>query len=330
MKRKRFGRTTLSVSQLGFGCGAVGGILVNGERSEMVRAVARAVDLGITYFDTAGSYGNGLSETNLGIALRESNADVVVGTKIKLVPDDLHNIEESVTRLVDESLRRLGRDVVDLIQVHNFISEQGAPEKHWLSVEEVSAVLQVFDKLRGLGKLRYWGINGLGEVPAVHRCLEAELHSVQVCYNLLNPTACLPAVSGFPFLDHCEIATKASEKGLGVLAIRVLAGGALSGHSDRHSRATADVEPIASGRSYDDDIRLSQRLGFLVTEGFAESLIEAAIRFAITSSAVSSAVIGLSDVDQLESAARSVSRGPLPGEAIVLLKDEWSRFGRTA
>ncbi len=65
MEYRQLGRTGHKVSALGFGCGAVGGLLVKGERSEMVRVVARAVEAGITYFDTARIYGNGLSETNL-------------------------------------------------------------------------------------------------------------------------------------------------------------------------------------------------------------------------------------------------------------------------
>ncbi len=69
MEYRQFGRTGLDVSALGFGCGAVGGLLIKGDRKEMVRVVARAVELGITYFDTARSYGDGMSETNLGLVL---------------------------------------------------------------------------------------------------------------------------------------------------------------------------------------------------------------------------------------------------------------------
>lgn len=327
MQKKHLGKTGLDISQLGFGCGAVGGILVRGDRSEMVRAVARAVDLGVTYFDTAASYGDGLSETNLGIAVRETGAEVVIGTKIKILPDDFADIENSITRLVDESLRRLGREAVDLVQIHNFVAGAATPNKQWLSVEQVRAVLDAFATLRARGKLRYWGINGLGDVSAVKRCADAELHSIQVCYNLLNPTAGIAAPPGFPFLDHRQIITKAAENGIGVLAIRVLAGGALSGQLERHSHATIEVEPISSGENYDDDVRLSRRLRPLVEMGFVDSLIEAAIRFAIGNDAVSSAVIGLSDIDQLEAAARFVAKGALPTEAHAFLQEQWSQFG---
>ncbi len=71
MIERSLGNTGLEVSALGFGCGAVGGLLVRGEYGEMVRTVARAIEGGVTYFDTAALYGNGLSEENLGRVLRE-------------------------------------------------------------------------------------------------------------------------------------------------------------------------------------------------------------------------------------------------------------------
>jgi aryl-alcohol dehydrogenase-like predicted oxidoreductase len=134
MEYRTLGNTALQVSSLGFGCGAVGGILVKGDKREMVRAVARAMDAGITYFDTAAVYGDGLSETNLGIALKEvGGGRPVIGTKIRMLISDLDNIAASVPRLVDESLKRLGRDSVDLMQLHNFLAVKRINETRWLS-----------------------------------------------------------------------------------------------------------------------------------------------------------------------------------------------------
>ena len=86
MKYRILGRTGLKVSELGFGCGSIGGLLVRGEYPMMRRAVARALELGITYFDTASLYGDGQSEVNLGAVLRELRADPIVGTKVRLGP----------------------------------------------------------------------------------------------------------------------------------------------------------------------------------------------------------------------------------------------------
>jgi len=84
MEYRMLGRTGLEVSALGFGCGAVGGLLVKGDRKDMLRVVARAVELGITYFDTAPGYGDGISETSLGLVLEELKPPVLVGTKVQL------------------------------------------------------------------------------------------------------------------------------------------------------------------------------------------------------------------------------------------------------
>src|SRR5215203_2590013 len=101
MEYRQLGRTGLEVSALGFGCGAVGGLLVKGEHKEMLRTVARAIELGITYFDTARSYGDGMSETNLGLILEQLKPKVVVGSKVQLGAADLNDIERAVIESVE-------------------------------------------------------------------------------------------------------------------------------------------------------------------------------------------------------------------------------------
>ena len=86
METRTLGRTGLAVSVLGFGCGAVGGLMVRGNPADQERAVARAVELGINYFDTAAMYGNGESERHLGRVLKSLKPDIWVGTKVR-VPD---------------------------------------------------------------------------------------------------------------------------------------------------------------------------------------------------------------------------------------------------
>ena len=92
MDYRQLGRTGLRVSALGFGCGDVGGLIVRGTLAERERAVARAVELGINYFDTAAAYGNGRSQENLGEVLQRLKPDVYVGTKFRLEPADLSDV----------------------------------------------------------------------------------------------------------------------------------------------------------------------------------------------------------------------------------------------
>src|SRR3954467_1039398 len=88
METRKFGRTDLDVSLLGFGCGAVGGLMIKGEAADQERAVSRALDLGINYFDTAQMYGNGESERNLGRVLKSLPIRIHVGTTVRLPPTD--------------------------------------------------------------------------------------------------------------------------------------------------------------------------------------------------------------------------------------------------
>jgi aryl-alcohol dehydrogenase-like predicted oxidoreductase len=325
MDYRRLGRTNLEVSTLGFGCGAVGGLLVKGERKEMLRTVARAVELGINYFDTARSYGNGASETNLGLALDELKPDVVVGTKVQLAANDMDDIAGAILDSAEGSLKRLKRDSVDLFQLHNPIASQRRPERSWVGVDDLGPVVQAFQKLQQQGKIRYWGINGLGETEALHHAVSsAPTDTIQCCFNLLNPSAGLPTPTGFPHQNYQQLIDAAAAKQIGVIAIRVLAGGALSGSVDRHANAASIVDPIASGQSLAEDVQLSQQFQFLIQEGYTSSLVEAAIRFVAGKAEVSTLLVGISDLDQLEQAAAAVAKGPLPDEALGRLNQIWA------
>ena len=110
---------------LGFGCGAVGGLMVRGTAADQERAVARALTLGINYFDTAPIYGDGESEKNLGRVLKTLRPNVVVGTKVRIPDEARGRAAQAVTTSLEASLGRLGLERVDLLQLHNLISEDG-------------------------------------------------------------------------------------------------------------------------------------------------------------------------------------------------------------
>ncbi len=327
MKYRQLGKTGLEVSALGFGCGAVGGLLVKGDRSEMVRAVARAIERGINYFDTAAKYGDGQSETNLGHVLEELGAEVIVGTKVRLTDKELTgDIEQAVFNSVDNSLKRLKRDYIDLIQLHNYVSGERQLDRCWVTPDDVEASMQAFQKLHSKGKVGFWGFNGLGETEAIHKAIVGSAQTMQSCFNLLNPTAGWPAPEGYPFQDFSRSIDKAVEKRMGAIAIRVLAAGALSGSTDRHTNATQTVDPIASNKEFAEDVKLAHRFDFLIEEGYVGSLVEAAIRFVISKREVSTTMIGISNMEQLEQAVEFADKGPLPTEALDRLPEVWGSF----
>jgi aryl-alcohol dehydrogenase-like predicted oxidoreductase len=122
MEMRVFGRTGMRLSVLGFGCGAVGGLMVRGDPRDQERAIARAIAVGVNYFDTAVQYGNGESEKNLGRILQSLKpANAVVGTKVRLPSAKFSSIADTVATSLEDSLARLRRDRVDIFHLHNAI-----------------------------------------------------------------------------------------------------------------------------------------------------------------------------------------------------------------
>lgn len=331
MEQRSLGRTGLRVSALGFGCGDVGGLIVKGTPAERERAVARAVEAGINYFDTASSYGGGESERNLGRTLKAVGVRPYVGTKFRLDPAEA-DVAGAIARSLEASLARLGMDRVDLLQLHNLIlREDGAPAPdRGLSARRViDEVMPALHALRRQGKIGFAGITALGDTGAVHAVLDAGVvDTAQVCLNILNPSAAVAVPAGFPAQDFRRLLDRARQRGVGVVNIRVLAAGALSGTTERHALAMPRVAPIASGPDYATDVEHARRLRPVVDEGYAADLVEASIRFALASDAVSTVLVGYSTLEHLERAIAAVERGPLPAPALDLLGRLWAGFPR--
>jgi aryl-alcohol dehydrogenase-like predicted oxidoreductase len=326
MEKRTLGRTGLEVSVLGFGCGAVGGLMVRGTPDDQERAVARAVERGIDYFDTAAMYGNGESERNLGRVLKSLKPAVRLGTKVRVPPVAPREIGAAIATSLEASLARLQLAEVDLFQLHNHITRDG--DDSALTPEVVlGEVVPALERLRQAGKTRFCGITAVGDTGALYRVAAAGVFdTAQVGYNMLNPSAGAAVAPGYPAHDFGDLLEHTRSARMGVIAIRVLAAGALSGVEARHPLGSPNVEPIGSGSSYRVDVERAQRLKPLVGEGFADSLVEAAIRFAITHKAVTTALVGTSTLEQLEYAIAAAEKGPLPPAALVRLEELQNAF----
>jgi len=317
MEFRTFGRTGMRLSILGFGCGAVGGLMVRGDAADQERAVARAIAAGVNYFDTAVLYGDGESEKNLGRVLQKLKpADVVVGTKVRLAPGDLGRINDAITTSLEGSLSRLKLDRVDILHLHNPIAGEGGGSA--LSARQVlGEVVPAFERLRQQGKIRFLGLTALGDTAALHEVISAGVFdSAQVVYNMLNPSAAEALPQNYPAQDYGRLFDATQTAGVGVVGIRVLAGGALSGSAERHPIAGPAPEPIGSAMSYDADIDRARRLMPLVEEGFAASLTEAATRFALSHPAMGTILVGMATPGQFEDALAAVEKGALPQPAL--------------
>ena len=328
MNYRQMGRTGMNVSEVGFGCGNVGGLMIRGDHGEQVKAVVRAMELGINYFDTASQYGDGQSETNLGRVLKELKADVYVGTKYRLVPEDASDIKAGVVRSVEASLARMGREQVDLIQLHNRVSPVADLAKDLLGVSDVlGEVVEATQLLASQGKVRFWGMTGIGDAESLHRVVDSgALYTVQTVYNLLNASAAAKVTPQFDMADYDMLIDRAAAANMGVIVIRVLAGGALTGSAERHPTAAPSVGPIGSGRDYAQDLGRSGDFRFLVQEGYVDDLVEASLRFALSNQSVSTTLVGYSNLDHLEKSVEYAAKGPLPAEALARLPQVWSQF----
>ena len=328
MNYRKLGNTGIDVSEIGFGCGDVGGLMVRGEHADQVRAVARAMELGINYFDTASRYGGGRSETNLGRVLEELSADVYVGTKYSLGEADPSDLKAGVIESVEASLKRLGREQVDLIQLHDRISSQTDLQTRAIAVSDVlGEVREALEALKAQGKVRFYGMTGVGEPSGIKEVVASGMvNAVQTVYNLINSSAGATAPGGFDMPDYDRLIDLAAENQVGVIVIRVLAAGALTGIAERHPVAVPSVAPIGSSRDFQQDETRAREFAFLVDDGFADDMAEASVRFALSNAGVSTVLVGYSDLDHLEKSVRYAAKGPLPAEALARLPQAWAGF----
>ena len=329
MNYRTLGRTGLSVSEVAFGCGSVGGLLVRGNHDEQIEAVSRAMEMGINYFDTAPGYGDGLSETNLGHVLAELHAnDVTVATKVRLSADDLKDTIGSVQRSLETSLKRLRRDSIDILQLHTQVSlDRSNPDwQRTLDTRDVlgkDGVADAFDKMRSQGLIRFLGFTGVGETSALHQVVDSgRFDLLQVYYNLLNPSAGLAMPPQFTGYDFRQLIDAASEHDLGVVVIRVMAGGALGGTRVRPRNASPTVDVVISGNTYELNKAKAEKLNTLVS-GDVDSLPQAALRFTLMHPGVSTVLVGFSTLAQIEEAVIGAGKGPLPVSAMDHLRDIW-------
>ena len=303
--------------------------MVRGSQEEQVEAVTRALELGIDYFDTAPSYGDGKSETNLGRVLEELRPDVTVATKVRIGLEDLDDILGAVESSLEASLERLRADSVDVLQLHSRVAMErdGEGWRGALGIEDVlgeGGIADAFDAMRARGLTRFTGFTGLGEVEGLHRVVESGRFDVVQSYcNLINPSAGWEVPVGFNGYDFKRLIDQAMGQEMGVAAIRVMAAGAVGGEMARSGHALPSLGgPMVPGGEYRDNEARVKGLDFLVSSDVS-SLPKAAIRFVLMHPGVSVVMVGFSNIGQVEEAVSCSGEGPLPESSMVRLKETW-------
>lgn len=316
MHYRQLGKTDITVSEIGFGAWAIGGRAdvagtpfgwgrTNDEDS--LAAIRRARELGVTFFDTADSYGFGRSESLLGIVLSRRRQDVVIATKVGVSRDGDGKLikdfsREHISHAVDGSLKRLRTDYIDLYQLHN-------PTLDELRRDDIH---EAMDRLQEVGKIRYWGVSITTPEEGIEIINRGWGYALQVLYNILNQA---PAKELFPL---------AQERGYGIVARVPLASGLLSGKFRPDTTfATDDVrQNFLTPKRLEEVIPRVDEAKSIIG-GTARSLAEGALRFVLAHEAVSTVIPGAKSVRQVEMNA-GADEVRVPQEVIDKLR---SRLG---
>ncbi len=323
MRTRRLGRTGLAVPELAFGGGWVGGILIHKNEDTRHRALSRALAAGIDLIDTAPSYGQGRSETALGRLLPEFGGRFRLATKV-LLDLGASDVAGQVERSITESLERLRRQAVDIVQLHNPIATVG-DARHIAADRVIGEVADALDRLRTSGLTRFIGITGLGEAGAVRRVVESErFDTAQVYYNLLNPSAGGAMPGSWTGHDFTGVLAACRAADVGVMNIRTFAAGVIA--SDRrHGREI----PVTDHAGLDLEARRAAAV-FDTLGGTYGTRAQTAIRFSLANSDIATVVVGMAELEHLDEAIAAARLGPLPEPALQTLRTLYAENFRLA
>ncbi len=325
LKHRTFGRSGIKVSEIIFGAGAVGGIIIHKDDATKREAIRRAIAGGINWIDTAAQYGNGKSEEALGWLLPEAGATPYLSTKFSLDVENLKDVPARIEESLAASLARLKRSSVDLLQLHNRIGSK--PGGRVMTVEQIlgrNGVADGLDRLREKGLIRQLGITGIGEAASVCEVIRSRrFDSAQVYYNLLNPSAgrTMPRAWTGQNLGGIIEACRASQ--VAVMAIRIFAAGVIA----TDERTGRESVLIADTSVAEDERKAKAVFDTIGTDQGTRAQI--ALRFVLANPDISCAVIGSAELHHIDEALQAAAMGPLPPHVLARLDALYeSDFGR--
>jgi aryl-alcohol dehydrogenase-like predicted oxidoreductase len=313
MNYRELGRTGWRVSTVSFGAWAIGAAWGHVDAAESLRALHRAVDLGVNFFDTADVYGDGQSERLLAQLRRERDEEIIVATKAgrRLDPHIAGGYNrENLSRFIDRSLKNLEVEALDLLQLH-------CPPTEVYYLPEVFATLDDFVEQ---GKLRYYGVS----VEQVEQALKAiefpNVQSVQIIFNIFRQR---PADLLFKETKRRQV---------GILARLPLSSGMLTGKLNAQSQFAPDDHrafnrhgeafdrgETFSGVDYQTGLQAVEELRALLPEGM--SLVQLALRWILMHDAVTCAIPGAKRPEQVEENVSASDLPDLPEDVMRRIED---------
>ncbi len=333
MRFNKIGAAELSLSAIGFGCGGNAGLMVRGSARDQTRIAARALELGINYFDNSPDYGDGAAEINLGRALREIGAKPLLNSKVEIRAENLSGIAGHVVASAEASLRRLGAERLDVFQIHNGPCARppvmaGKDYAH-LWIGHFTAADGAMEGVRRLlrdGKIRAAGFicRGNDAAEAGELLGSGLFHLINAPFTLLNPTAGYAIPGWSAGKDFGGIINSAAARGAGTAVYSPLASGFLTGAAlaggPRHPLARAyDMSAAASLRLQ----KQARAVSFLASE-HGTTLAQAAFRFILGHPGVTTALGGFSAMEQLEEIAAAADMPPFGADAMARLQALWT------
>ncbi len=320
MEYRELGRTGWRVSACSFGAWAIGGTWGQVDDRESLAALHRAVDLGVNFIDTADVYGDGRSERLLGQLKRERKETIYIATKAgrRLDPHVAGGYNrENLTAFVERSLKNLGVDTIDLLQLH-------CPPSEVFYTPEVFAIL---DDLVSDGKIRHYGVS----VEKVEEALKAieypGVRTVQIIFNIFRQR---PADLFFQ---------EAKRRRVGIIARVPLSSGMLTGKMTRATTFEPDDHraynrqgesfdrgETFSGVNYEAGLQAVEELRPLVPEGM--TMAQFALRWILMFDAVSCVIPGAKRPSQAEDNAGAAALPPLPETTMERVREIYNRLVR--
>lgn len=288
MEKRMLGKNGPMISVIGFGGWAIGGSWGYGwgpvDDNESIRAINRAIDLGINWIDTAAVYGLGHSEEVVGRAVRGKRNRVFIATKCGLVWDKRGAVRNnlkpsSIRKEIEASLRRLGTDYIDLYQIH-WPDPSTPVEDAW----------ETLIRIQEEGKARYIGVSNF-DVPLLKRCMRIKhVQSLQPPYSMIMRKI------------EDEILPFCKENGIGVVAYSPLQSGLLTGRFDIRRLAPDDWR---RGSPMFREPFLSKALAFVerirpIAARYNKTVSQLAIAWVLRNPAITSAIVGARSVNQVE------------------------------
>ncbi len=296
MKYRKFGSTDLMVSEIGFGMWPIGGTIKAGDygvvdHSGAIRAIHRALDLGITLFDTAPAYGDGHGEEVLGEALAGNRTSSIVTTKCAVRWDHAtaswitDSSRESIVASVEESLRRLRTDYLDILLIH-------VPDPKAVPADAMAG----FESLQASGKVRFVGVSNftLDQVREYRKF--GTLHAQQVGYNIFDRRI------------ESELLPRCVDMGIGVMAFGALCHGLLSGawtaetrfpEEDWRSKGDVFGLPLFKQENFPRNIQVTEKLRDLARET-NHTVAQLALAWVLDNKRVSVALAGMRSAGEVE------------------------------